>query len=76
MLAHDGGGCAALAVVGPPGPVEQEVVPLAGEVAVADGALPFRAPPESRVVVHEFVPCSEIPDHLDLAPLAAALAAP
>lgn len=76
MLGHDGGGCVAVAVVGPPGPVEQAVVPLAGEVAVTDGAVPFRSPPEARVVVREFVPCSEIPDHLDLTALAAAVATP
>jgi hypothetical protein len=73
MLGHDAGGCAALAVVGPPGPVDQGVVTLAGEVTVADGAVPFRTPPETRAVVHEFVPCSQIPDHLDLVALAAAL---
>ena len=75
VLGHDGGGCAVVAVIGPPGPAEQTLVPLAGEVDVGEGPLAFRAAPESRIVVRELVPCSEIPARLDHAALEQAIRA-
>ena len=73
MLGHDGGGCVVVAVVGPPGPADQVLVPLAGQVDVGEGPLAFRVAPESRMVVRELVPCSEIPARLDHAALQAAI---
>jgi hypothetical protein len=73
VLGHDGGGCAVVAVIGPAGPVEQALVPLVGDVDLAEGSLAFRAAPEERMVVRELVPCSEVPARLDHAALEAAL---
>ena len=60
MVGHQGGGCVALAIVGPPGAVDQTLVPLAGRFEMAGDVLPFRAAPESKVIVREFVPCAEL----------------
>lgn len=65
MLGHQDGGCAALAVVGPAGPEAQRLVPLAGKFQMSDASLLYRAAPEGKVVVSEFVPCAELEASLD-----------
>lgn len=65
LLGHQDGGCVALAVVGPPGAETQRLVPLAGKFQMDDAALPFREPPEGKVVISEFVPCVELEQMLD-----------
>lgn len=68
LLGHQDGGCVAVAVVGPPGPEAQTLVPLAGSVEMVDPALPFRAAPEGKLIVREFVPCTELADRVAQSP--------
>lgn len=65
MLGHQDGGCAALALVGPPGQQPLRLVPLAGRFSMDSAALDFRSPPEGKVVVSEFVPCAQLEQSLD-----------
>ncbi|MEQ1503847.1 MAG: hypothetical protein ABMB14_16520 [Myxococcota bacterium] len=65
LLGHQDGGCAALAIVGPPGVESQRLVPLAGKFQMTDAALEFRAAPEGKVTVSEFVPCASLEQALD-----------
>jgi hypothetical protein len=73
LLGQMSGGCAAVALVGPPGPEPQRIVPLAGTVDVSGAGLPFRDLPENHVVVREFVPCDQLRGALDLPALQRAL---
>lgn len=70
LLGHQDGGCAALAVVGPPDGAVQRMVPIAGKFQMTDAALPFRDPPEKKVVVTEFVPCATLDQSVDVLALA------
>ncbi len=72
-IGHQGGGCAAVAVIGPPGPTPQRLVPLAGAVDLAGPEIPYRERPEDHVVVREFVPCAGLRTALDLTALTRAL---
>jgi hypothetical protein len=74
LLGHQGGGCALLGIVGPPGPATQRLVPLVGLFDMEDPYLPFREAPEGDVVITEFVPCAEVESRLD--PQALALLLP
>jgi hypothetical protein len=76
LLGHQDGGCVAVAVVGPPGPEPQRLVPLAGRVQMDAAGLPFREAPEGRVVITEFVPCAELELGLDPAALGGLVGAP
>jgi hypothetical protein len=60
LIGHQDGGCVALAIVGPPGAVDQQLVPLAGRFDMADDRLVFRAAPEAKVIVREFVACGAL----------------
>jgi hypothetical protein len=60
LLGHQDGGCVAIAILGPPGPVEQRLLPVAGRVEMLDDGLAFRATPESKVIVREFVSCAAL----------------
>ncbi len=75
MLAHHAGGCAAMVVIGGPGETARTLVPWAGGFRMPTDALPFRQPPEGRVVVEELVPCGELLERLQSAPVEAALQA-
>lgn len=66
LLGHQAGGCAALAIVGPPDGGMMRLVPIAGKFDVPDASLPFRVPPEDKVVVTEFVPCAQLEMSLDV----------
>lgn len=73
LLGQQGGGCAAVALIGPPGPEAQRLIPLAGAIDMAGPGVPYRDPPEDHVVIREFVPCGELVGKLDLESLRAAL---
>lgn len=74
LVGHQMGGCAVVALVGPPGPEAQRMVPLAGTVDLAGAGVAYRDLPEDHVVVREFVPCDQVKGALDLAALQRALA--
>lgn len=65
LVGHQDGGCVAVALIGRPGAVPVQLVPLAGQVELASPTVPYRAPPESAVVVREFVPCGRLVDAVD-----------
>ncbi len=75
VIGHQAGGCAIAAVVGPPGEVPGALIPLVGTMDVPDPSLPFRVPPEERMMIREFVPCDRVMEQLDLGPLQATLGA-
>lgn len=60
LLAHREGGCAAVALVTPPGQSPTTLVPWGGEVAVSQTVVPFRTPPETAVAVVDFVACNDL----------------
>jgi len=66
MLGHQGGGCAVLVQVGPPGIANQQLFPVAGELALRSPLATFRQPPERLATVTEFAPCTEVMAGLDL----------
>ena len=65
LIGQQDGGCVAVAVLGPPGVADLELIPLAGVVELASTQVPFRSPPEDVVTIREFVPCSTLPEVLD-----------
>jgi len=73
MLAHQGGGCAVLVQVGPPGVNNQQLFPVAGELALRSSLATFRQPPERLATITEFAPCTEVLAGLDLSGVEAAL---
>lgn len=60
LLAHNAGGCAAVALVSGPGKSETRLVPWAGKVELKAVTVPFRDHPESQVTVRDMVPCTEL----------------
>ena len=69
LIGQQDGGCVAIGLLGRPGLLDRELIPLAGEVELATDTVPFRASPEDAVTVREFVPCSQLDDVLDDATL-------
>jgi hypothetical protein len=65
LLLHEADGCAALALVSPPGASPTTIVPWAGDVRLHATVASFRDPPESHVTVEDFVPCSALLSSLD-----------
>lgn len=65
VLAMREGGCAVVAVVGPPGQEPVALVPLAGTVELKSKTVPFRDPPENAVTVSEFANCEKLAKDLD-----------
>jgi hypothetical protein len=65
MLGHREGGCVAVAIVGPPGPEPQALVPIAGNFQMIDPTLAFRTAPEQKLIVSEFVPCDQLEASFD-----------
>lgn len=65
LLGHQGGGCVAVALVGPPGAEPMQAVPWAGTVELAVDSIPFRQPPEAHLTVREFTPCADLLLQLD-----------
>jgi hypothetical protein len=64
LLVHTRGGCAAVALVTPPGRSASVLVPWIGRVTLKRDMVRFREPPESQVIIRDFVPCAELSAHL------------
>ena len=60
LLIHKGAGCAAVALVSTPGRSPTRLIPWVGELTLKRDMVAFRDPPESEVVVRDFVPCTEL----------------
>lgn len=65
VLAVKDGGCAVVALVGPPGTEAVKLIPLAGTVELKTKEVPFRDPPENALTVSEFVNCEKLSKDLD-----------
>lgn len=65
LLGHQAGGCVLVGFVSPAGDEPADVVPMVGEVELASDKIAFRKPPESSMVVTEFVPCTQIEEAFD-----------
>ncbi len=64
VLVHRGRGCAVLAYVSPPGKSPATLIPWSDNVELRARTVPFRAPPESSMAVHDLVPCDHLLDAL------------
>jgi hypothetical protein len=64
VLVVNGGGCAVVATVSPPGPSPATLVPWAAELTLKSATSAFRAPPEPQVTVTDFAPCGELAEAL------------
>ena len=64
LLVHSRGGCAAVALIASPGKSAAHMVPWIGTVALKGQMVRFRAPPESEVIVRDFVPCDQLVSRL------------
>jgi len=73
LLGHRGGGCAVVVQVGPPGIANQQLFPVAGEVALRAQVATFRQPPERLVTITEFAPCADVMAGLELSAVEGAL---
>ncbi len=60
LLLRDEQGCGVVGLVAQPGRSPALLVPLAGELQVANTSVAFREPPESSVKVKDFAPCGEV----------------
>jgi hypothetical protein len=60
LFTRHGDGCAVVALVTPPGPVETTLVPWAGGVELSRTQIPFRDAPESYIKVKDLARCSEL----------------
>lgn len=65
VLGHHEGGCFAVGLVGLPDAGHIRMVPWAGEVLATRRHVAHREPPESELVVTEFVPCDDLIPALD-----------
>lgn len=64
LLTASGGGCVALALVSPPGPSPQHIVPWVGDVELKTQRVDFREPPENSVTVKDMESCDKLLDKL------------
>lgn len=60
LFNRTGDGCAVIALVTPPGPVETTLVPWAGGAELTRTQIAFRDPPESYVAIKDLARCSEL----------------
>ncbi|MBN2361394.1 MAG: hypothetical protein JXR83_18225 [Deltaproteobacteria bacterium] len=60
LLLHESRGCAAVAVIGPPGQTMLRLVPWAGAIKLKATMIPFRDPPESNLAIEDYVPCQDL----------------
>jgi hypothetical protein len=74
FVGHSQGGCAVVAMVGSPGPANQQLLPLAGTVHLQSAVTTFRQPPERLVTVTEFLPCDQVVGALELTAVESAIA--
>jgi hypothetical protein len=65
LLAHDQGGCAAVATVAPAGTAPSTLVPWAGSVKLLSFETPFRDAPEKRVSIADFSSCDDLATELE-----------
>lgn len=65
VLAHAGRGCALAATVSRPGQSPILIVPWSSTVSVRAAVIQFRDPPESQLVVRDYVPCDGLGDDLE-----------
>ncbi|MBH25770.1 MAG: hypothetical protein CMH57_15295 [Myxococcales bacterium] len=64
LLIHHSRGCVAVGMFTPPGGDTTQLIPLAGQISLKSKTIPFRDPPESQVVVHDFAPCDQVMSEL------------
>jgi hypothetical protein len=64
VLAHAGRGCAVAATVSQPGQSPVLIVPWTSTVAIRSAVIQFRDPPESQLVVRDYIPCDGLGDDL------------
>lgn len=64
LLLHKGDGCAALALINTPGRSVINLVQWAGKTELKQTRVDYREPPESQVIIEDFVPCAELIDSL------------
>lgn len=65
LIVRQGDGCAAVGFVMPPGTSESTtLVPWFGGLSLKRSAIPFRAHPESEVVVSDYGRCNDLPASL------------
>jgi len=55
-----GDGCVVVATVGPPGRTPRRLAPWGGAVDLKAARAEFRSPPESLLVIRDYLPCSEL----------------
>jgi hypothetical protein len=60
VLARRNAGCAAVALIAPPGASPARLLPWAAGVRLARDEVPFREPPESEVTVTDFARCDSL----------------
>ena len=60
LLLHQEYGCAAIALIGEPGPTPIRLVHWAGRLRVKAERIPFRDYPESYITITDFVPCDQL----------------
>ena len=60
LLVHQGEGCAAVALIAPPGRSAATMTPWAGEVTLKAQTVPFRGYPESLVKIGDFARCDAL----------------
>lgn len=60
VLIDEGAACAAVVTVSAPGASPQRLVAWAGQMHFKQPTVPFREPPESQIVVDDFVPCDQL----------------
>jgi hypothetical protein len=65
LIVRQGDGCAVVGFVMPPGTSDPTtLVPWTGDLTLKQTTIPFRAYPESEVVVSDYGPCDDLPGSL------------
>jgi hypothetical protein len=64
LLLHKGDSCAALGLINTPGRSVIKIVEWGGKTDLKLTQVEYREPPESQVIVHDFIPCDELLDNL------------
>ena len=64
LVMREHNGCAVVAVISAPGQSSQRLVPWVGTVRLKAQSVAFREPPESAVMVDDWVPCDKVTDSL------------
>jgi hypothetical protein len=64
LLLHKGDSCAALGLINTPGRSIIKIVEWGGKTDLKLTQVEYREPPESQVIVNDFIPCDELLDNL------------